>query len=231
MSVNTFTELYINELKDIYSAEQQVLTSMPKIIDAASCEELKRSITEHMEQTKEQVARLHSIFEDLQDKPTGHPCKAMAGLIEEAEDLIEEVASGPLLDAALIAEIQKVEHYEIASYGTARALAEMLGKQRHVDLLQQTLNEERGADLKLTQLAMASVNRPASDIEEHANPRGVGPDGKPHQSLGRSEDQMARDRGEGQGLGLAEGRGQENDPHRRLVPDPEDLIEPVRQVW
>ena len=153
MKLETLHDLYVHELKDIYSAESQLVKALPKMAKAASSEELRAGFEEHLEQTRGQVERLDKIFEQLEVSPRGKKCVAMEGLIEEGKELLEEDADPDVKDAALIAAAQKVEHYEIAAYGTVRTYAELLGFQDAADLLQQTLDEESATDAKLSELA------------------------------------------------------------------------------
>lgn len=156
-----FREHYVDELRDLYSAEQQILVALPKMAEAASHAELKRAFQSHLKQTEGQVARLETIFQALGEKPTGKTCAAMKGLIKEGDELIKEGLEPDVLDAALIGAAQKVEHYEMAGYGTARTWAKRLGEQDACALLQQTLEEEAATDEKLTKLAETKVNKDA----------------------------------------------------------------------
>ena len=162
MKLNTIEDLFHHELKDLYSAENQLVKALPKMAKAATNEELKAGFEEHLEQTKGHVERLDRIAEQLGVKLTGHKCKAMEGLIEEGAELIEEDAEDSVRDAGLIGAAQRVEHYEMAGYGTARALAQRLGHEDIADLLEQTLEEERATDEKLTDLAESAVNAEAA---------------------------------------------------------------------
>ena len=157
MEMEDLKDLYIEELKDLYSAENQIIKALPKMIKAASSEELKAGFEEHLEQTKNQVTRLEKIFEGLDASPKGKKCKGMEGLLEEGKELMEEDAEPDVLDAGLIAAAQHVEHYEIAGYGCVRTYAELLGDKQAVKLLQQTLDEEKETDQKLSELAR-SIN-------------------------------------------------------------------------
>jgi ferritin-like metal-binding protein YciE len=148
-----FKELYLDELKDLYNAENQLVKALPKMAKAASSKELRSGFEEHLEQTKGHVRRLERIFEMLNESPKGKKCKGMEGLIEEGSEVMEEDFDGAVLDVALIAAAQRVEHYEIAGYGTVRALAEELGQSEHASLLNETLEEEKRTDEKLTELA------------------------------------------------------------------------------
>ena len=155
---NPLQELLVDELKDIYSAENQIIKALPKMAKAASSPELKRAFERHLEETKRQVERLDQIGEALDIKMTGKKCKGMEGLIEEGKEIMSEDLEEDTLDAGLIGAAQKVEHYEIAAYGTARAHANMLGLNKIARLLQQTLDEEGNTDRKLTQLAESIIN-------------------------------------------------------------------------
>jgi len=159
---NPLEELLQDELKDLYSAENQIIKALPKMAKAASSPELRRAFERHLEETRRQVERLDQIGEELEMKMTGKKCKGMEGLIAEGKELIEEDLDEDALDAGLIGAAQKVEHYEIAAYGTARTHAEMLGYRRVAKLLQQTLNEEGATDKKLTQLAESVINYEAA---------------------------------------------------------------------
>ncbi len=158
MKLQTLNDLLHHELKDLYSAENQLVKALPKMAKAAANEELQAGFEEHLEQTKGHVERLDQIAEMLGVKLTGHKCKAMEGLIEEGSELIGEDAEDAVRDAGLIGAAQRVEHYEIAGYGTARALAEKLGHEDIAELLEQTLEEEKETDAKLTELAETAVN-------------------------------------------------------------------------
>ncbi len=161
MKLNTLEDLFHHELKDLYSAENQLVKALPKMAKAATNAELKAGFEEHLEQTKGQVERLDQIAEQLGKKLTGHKCKAMEGLVEEGADLIGEDAEDSVRDAGLIGAAQRVEHYEIAGYGTARALAMRLGHDDIAALLGETLEEEKETDAKLTELAESAVNAEA----------------------------------------------------------------------
>jgi len=147
-------ELLVDNLRDILDAEKQAVKSYPRITKAASSQELKQTLQQHLEVTKGQVARLEQIFEILGERAKGKPCRAMQGLVEEAMEHIGQHERGPELDAVLIASAQKVEHYEIASYGTARAMAKAVGQKDAANLLQETLKEEGEADKMLTKVAL-----------------------------------------------------------------------------
>jgi ferritin-like metal-binding protein YciE len=161
MPIKTMTDLFIEELRDIYHAERQLVRALPKVAKAATAQELKNGVLRHLEQTKGQVERLEQVFESLDTRARGRPCEAMQGLIEEAQEMIEEHMPGELLDVALIAGAQKIEHYEIASYGSLIAYAKALGHQEAQRLLEETLAEEKDTDSKLTQLAVTLINQKA----------------------------------------------------------------------
>ncbi|MGH9498821.1 MAG: ferritin-like domain-containing protein [Terriglobales bacterium] len=161
-------ELYIDELKDLHNAENQLLKALPKMAKAASSEELRQGFEEHLEQTRGHVARLEQIFEALDESPKGKKCLGMGGLVKEGGEVIDEDFEGALMDAALIGAAQRVEHYEIAAYGTASEFAKLLGKNEHVSLLEETLQEEKDTDEKLTELAK-TINSQANEKIETQN--------------------------------------------------------------
>ncbi|MDB4887521.1 MAG: ferritin-like protein [Gemmatimonadetes bacterium] len=165
MSMDNLQELYVEELKDLYSAENQILKGLPRMIKAATHPQLKRAFTKHEKQTREQVKRLERICKSLGEKPTGKKCVGMEGLIEEAKDLIKEKPEKSVLDAGLISAAQHVEHYEMAGYGTVRTWARLLGYEAHAELLQKTLDEEQQTDLDLTALAESIINIEAEEAE------------------------------------------------------------------
>jgi ferritin-like metal-binding protein YciE len=153
MPKDSLRELYIDELKDLYNAETQLVKALPKMAKAASNNQLRQAFEEHLRQTSEHVSRLEQIFETLEEKPTGKKCLGMEGLVKEGWETMKEDYADELKDAAIISAAQRVEHYEMAAYGTVRAFAKLLGETEHVSLLEETLNEEKQADEKLTQLA------------------------------------------------------------------------------
>jgi ferritin-like metal-binding protein YciE len=161
MPMNNMQDLYLHELKDIHNAEKQILQALPKMAKAATHQELRKAFEEHERVTEEQVRRLETIFDDLGQKPSGKKCKGMEGLIEEGEEILSEDADPDVRDAALIAAAQRVEHYEIAAYGTARTYARQLGFDKHAELLQRTLDEEGQTDERLTKLAESRINTDA----------------------------------------------------------------------
>lgn len=156
--LNNLDDLFLHELKDLYSAEQQILKALPKMAAAAEHQELRRALEEHERVTRDQVERLDMIADDLGFNLKGHKCKGIEGIIEEGEDLMKAEADADVLDAGLIGAAQRVEHYEIAGYGTARTYARRLGHSRAAELLQQTLDEEGTTDQQLTRIAESMVN-------------------------------------------------------------------------
>jgi len=166
MEMESLKELYVDELKDLYSAEKQLVKALPRMAKNASNPELKQAFTDHLEETEGHVERLEQIFEMLGERPGGKKCKGMEGLIEEAKEMLEEDASEEVLDAGLISKAQHVEHYEMAGYGTVRTYAQQLGLDDQAQLLQQTLDEEGKANDLLTQIAEASVNLEAEEGSE-----------------------------------------------------------------
>ncbi len=161
MTLNTVQDLLIDELRDIYHAEQQLLKALPKMAKAAKSDQLRHAFEHHLEETNGQVERLQQVFEKLGARARGQRCEAMAGLIEEAREMMDEITTPEVLDVALITAAQKVEHYEIASYGSVCALAEALGEKEVVKLLGETLDEEKHADQKLNEIATSDVNKTA----------------------------------------------------------------------
>jgi len=165
MSASNLRELLIEELKDIYDAEQRITKALPKMAKAADSEELKEAFQEHLAQTQEHVKRLEQVFEQLDETAKKKQCKAMTGLLEEGDEIMEEDFAPDVRDAALITAAQKVEHYEMAAYGSLRTWAELIGEDEVVNLLQTTLDEEGETDKKLTEIAQ-SLNIEAMDEEE-----------------------------------------------------------------
>jgi ferritin-like metal-binding protein YciE len=172
MAMDSLKDLYVEELKDLYNAENQLLKALPRMAKKATSPDLRAAFEAHLEETEGQVNRLERIFKGLGEKPTGKTCKAMKGLVEEGKEIIEEDGDESVLDAALIGAAQKVEHYEIAGYGTARTFASLLGEEDAVEMLQETLDEEAATDKKLTALAESLVNPEASQAEEESSKRG-----------------------------------------------------------
>ncbi|MEX2283121.1 MAG: ferritin-like domain-containing protein [Gemmatimonadota bacterium] len=158
MEMESLKDLYLDELKDVLNAEKQLLKALPKMARAATHDELRSAFEDHLNVTEEQVRRLETIFDDLGKPARGKKCLGMEGLIAEGNEMMEEDMEPEVLDAALISAAQRVEHYEIAAYGTLRTYARQLGFENHAELLQQTLDEEGDADKLLTQIAESRVN-------------------------------------------------------------------------
>jgi ferritin-like metal-binding protein YciE len=158
MRVDSLRKLYIEELQDIYDAENQIVNALQNMIKSASSSSLKKAFNDHLEITRIQIARLKDIFNAKNEKPTGKECKGIKGIISENMEMVKSIKDSEVLDAALIACAQRVEHYEISAYGTVRTYADILGDEDAKDLLQSTLDEEKETDLKLTSLAMSSIN-------------------------------------------------------------------------
>jgi ferritin-like metal-binding protein YciE len=167
MPLTSLYDLYLHELQDLYSAEQQLLNALPKMVKAASSPDLSQAFKAHLVQTQGHVERLERIFEELDFSPPGKTCKAMQGLLEEGKDLMAEDADPAVKDAALIAAAQRVEHYEMAGYGCVRTYASLLGYEQTADLLQETLDEEGDTDKQLTELAETTINVDAMTRVEH----------------------------------------------------------------
>lgn len=162
LSMKTIQELMEHTIQDLYSAENQIIDALPDLIDRVQSDQLRQALQMHREQTQQQVQRLEQIAQQMGIDPDGETCMAMQGLVEEAQDLLSQLEEGPVADAAIIGAAQKVEHYEIAAYGTARTLAQQAGQDQIADLLQQTLEEEKQTDEKLTSIATSSVNQKAA---------------------------------------------------------------------
>jgi ferritin-like metal-binding protein YciE len=162
LKLDSLRDLLMEELRDLYSAETQLLDALPKMAEAANSNQLKSAFSHHLEETREHVSRLERIFQQIGEKPSGETCEAMKGLIKEGETLVKAEGEPDVRDAGLIGAAQRVEHYEIAGYGTARSLAGRLGEGQIAETLQKTLNEEAEADKKLTAIAESQVNVAAS---------------------------------------------------------------------
>jgi len=167
MKLNTLRDMFVDELKDLYSAENQLLKALPKMAKAATSANLKRAFESHLKETQGQVERLEQVFETLDESPKGKKCKAMEGLVEEGAEWMKEDADPDVMDAGLIACAQRVEHYEMAGYGCVRTYAQLLGETKVSGLLQKTLDEEGAADKKLTELAKR-INVDAKNDENGA---------------------------------------------------------------
>ncbi len=157
MKLENLQQLFLKELRDLYDAEKQITDALPKMIEAAKYPELKSALEEHLEVTKQQISRLDRVFETLGEDPTGETCKGMKGVIKEGDEIVSQGGDPSTVDAGIISAAQRVEHYEMAGYGTVRTYAELLGQQEIAKLLQETLDEEREADETLTEIAR-SVN-------------------------------------------------------------------------
>jgi ferritin-like metal-binding protein YciE len=165
MKMQTLKDLYIDELKDTYDSENQIVKALPKMAKEATNEELRAAIEQHLDQTQTQIERLEQIFEELGEKAKGTKCEATKGLLEEAKTMMEDAENDEVRDAAIIGSAQKVEHYEIAAYGTLRTYAELLGFDEQAELLQETLDEEKETDENLTELAVSCINIEANEEE------------------------------------------------------------------
>lgn len=153
MSIENLQDLFVTQLRDLYDGEDQIIETLPKLIDKASSPELKSALQEHLEITRRQKSRLEQIFNSLGEKASGETCKGMKGIIKEGDDLVSEATDPAVRDASIIAAAQRVEHYEIAGYGTIRTYAQQLGKQNFATTLEQILQEEKDADVKLSELS------------------------------------------------------------------------------
>jgi ferritin-like metal-binding protein YciE len=165
MSIETMEDLFLDQLRDLYHAEKQLVKALPKMAKNSSSSELRTAFEEHLGQTEEHVSRIERVFEQVGARAKAKKCEAMVGLVEEGHELIEAEPPAEVLDAGLICAAQKVEHYEIAAYGTLINWAEQLGHSDAVDLLKQTLEEEKAADEKLTSLAESNINQQAASTD------------------------------------------------------------------
>jgi ferritin-like metal-binding protein YciE len=161
MSLDSLDKLFLEELKDVYNAEKQILRALPRMAKAADSPDLQKAFTTHLRETEGQVKRLEQIFKELGQATRGKKCKGMEGLLEEGKEVLEQEGEAAVIDAALIASAQRVEHYEIAAYGCLRTYAQLLGYSEAEQLLQQTLEEEEATDKKLTQLGESGINEAA----------------------------------------------------------------------
>lgn len=192
MKHDTLKELYIDELRDIYSAEQQLTKALPKMAKASTSEDLRSGFEEHLEQTKGHVQRIEQIFDSLGEKPTGKKCKGMEGLVQEGEEVIEET-EGETRDAGLISAAQLVEHYEIAAYGCVRTYARLLGEEEAASLLEETLNEEKETDQKLTELSETiNVEAAGAGEDEESEESAKGEEPKAHAKAAPRRGRAAR---------------------------------------
>jgi ferritin-like metal-binding protein YciE len=163
MEMETLRELYVDELKDLWSAETQITKALPKMMKAATNSKLKKAFNTHLKQTERHIKRLERIFKELDESPRGKKCVGMEGLIKESQELIKEKPDADVLDAGLISAAQHVEHYEMAGYGTVRTWARQMGEDRQAELLQETLDEEEQTDRLLTDLAESEINIEAEE--------------------------------------------------------------------
>ena len=166
MAQKSMQDLFNEELEDLYDAEKKIVKALPKVAEAVASEDLRNALEEHLEQTKQHVTRLEQVFQSIGREAKAKKCEGMKGLLEEGENVISELDKSPVRDAALIAAAQKVEHYEISGYGTLRTFAQLLGHDEAVELLAETLEEEKEADEKLTDIAESEINIEAADGEE-----------------------------------------------------------------
>ena len=169
MKLETLEDVFVEQIADLYSAEQQLVQALPKMVQAAHSDELRKALQEHLEQTKGHLTRLEEVKTHVSQAVPVETCEAMKGLIKEGQEVVEAQGEGPALDAALIAAAQRVEHYEIAGYGTARTLADQLGYDRAEELLDETLDEESNADKLLTKIATGGFMR--SGVNREADGR------------------------------------------------------------
>jgi ferritin-like metal-binding protein YciE len=158
MTIETMEDLFLEQIEDLYDAEQRLVKAIPKMAEASSTVELRNALEDHLQQTRGHVQRLEQVFSELGKDPKKQTCEAMKGLIEEGEEIIKDIDQSPLRDAGLIAAANRVEHYEIAAYGSAREMARTLGLSSSAQLLDKTLEEEKKADARLTQMAQSDVN-------------------------------------------------------------------------
>jgi ferritin-like metal-binding protein YciE len=161
MKIESMRDLFFEQIQDLYDAEQRLTKALPKMAEASASSELRGAFESHLAETKGQITRLERIFEELGENPKTTTCDAMKGLIKEGDSMVSDIDKSPLRDAGLIAAANRVEHYEIAAYGSVRAFAQILGMDRAVSLLEQTLNEEKAADQKLTRIAENLINEEA----------------------------------------------------------------------
>ena len=174
MSHNNLKSLYVDELRDLYNSEQQLIKALPKMVKAANSDDLREGFEQHLEQTRQHATRLEQILSGLGEVVKGKKCKGMAGIVAEGGEIMSEDFQGALMDAALISAAQRVEHYEIAAYGAVHAYAELMGESEAASLLQQTLDEEKETDQKLTELS-EEINSEAFRDGGHAEDEETGP--------------------------------------------------------
>lgn len=191
MPMNDLQELFVNELQDLYDAEKRITKALPKMAKAADSEELSSAFEEHLAQTEEHIVRLERIFDSLGEKPRGKKCEGMEGLLEEGKEMIDEEGEAAVKDAGLISAAQKVEHYEMAGYGSVRTWAQVLGNEEAADLLQLTLDEEAAADKKLTEIA-EGLNLEAAGQEADGEEQSERSRPRPRQAAGSRKTKSRR---------------------------------------
>jgi len=212
-AMTNLQELFKKELRDIYDAERQMSRSIPKMAKAASSDELRMAFEEHQQQTLEQIQRLEQVFQELQEKPRGTRCTGMAGILEEGVEVLSIGGDDNVLDAALIGAAQKSEHYEIAAYGTLVTFARTLGQEGPAELLQQTLEEEKETDRKLTEIAESMVNQQAASGSEQEEGEAGGEQAQGGQGGGQSRSRKSRG-GASSGRGRSQGGSQSRSSSR-----------------
>ena len=195
----TLHELLVEEIKDLYHAEKQLTKALPKMAKAASHDDLREAFETHLEETREQVSRLEEVFDALGEKPKAKPCHGMAGIIEEGSELMQEDAEAAVMDAGLIAAAQRAEHYEIGSYGTCVAWAQLLGLDDVAALLEQTLEEEKAADKKLSALAEQEINQNAASQGQEEEEQEEDEDARPARGSARKSTSTPRRQASGGG--------------------------------
>ncbi|HET6343165.1 MAG TPA: ferritin-like domain-containing protein [Gemmatimonadota bacterium] len=213
MASKTFHELFLDEMRDLYSAENQITKALPKLIKAASSSELGRALTNHLEETRRQIERLERIFDGLGESPRGKKCTGMEGLIEEGDEHVMEVPKSSRRDAVIIGAAQRVEHYEISGYGTARAWAEEMGHGEAVSLLERTLGEEAAADEKLTAIALGGVL--GEGVNEQAEEGGGGRSGTKSAARKKASSKKGGKRGKSSGRKSSKKKGGKKKAGRR----------------
>ena len=199
MAAQTLHELFVEELRDMYDAEKRIIKALPKIAKHAQSDELRSALTQHLRETEKQATRLEQVFKSIGETARGKKCDGIIGILEEGNTMMEELEEGPVLDAALIAGCQKVEHYEIASYGTLAYFAELMGHERAKELLGATLDEEKAADEKLNTIATSDVNREAltssgEEDEEEMGDEEDSPRGRRSASMSMANERSSRGR-------------------------------------
>lgn len=213
MEMDSLKELYVEELKDLWSAETQITKALPKMMKAATNPKLKKAFTAHLKQTERHIKRLERIFKELDESPRGKKCVGMEGLIKEGQELIKEKPEADVLDAGLIAAAQHVEHYEIAGYGCVRTWARLMGEDRQAELLQETLDEEEQTDRLLTDLAESEINVDAEEHDEEGmrstrtrSKQGSRRNGSRNGATSNGYDETSVTEGDEEAVGVSDGR-------------------------